>query len=122
MNDISENLLSLTRLFADNTPLFFSAANIQDIESILNHDFARISEWARKWLVNFNPNKTLAMLFSYLSSGDYPHLIFDGVILNFHFLWDHWAHSGYFVNRLSPKPVLGGACSLANYIAPYENA
>ena len=48
VNDISENLLSLTRLFADDTSLFFSAANIQDIEGILNHDSVLISEWARK--------------------------------------------------------------------------
>ena len=40
VNDISENLLSLTRLFADDTSFFFSAANIQDIKGILNHDFA----------------------------------------------------------------------------------
>ena len=79
VNDISENLLSLTRLFADDTSLFFSAANIHDVEGILNHDLVLISEWARKWLVNFNPHKTLAMLFSYFSSGDYPHLICNGV-------------------------------------------
>ena len=83
MNDISENLLSLTRLFADDTSLFFSAANTHDIEGILNHDLVIISEWARKWLVSFSPHKTLAMLFSYLSSGDYPHLIFDDVNIKF---------------------------------------
>ena len=80
---VNENLLSLARLLADDTSLFFSAANIHDIECILNHDLVLISECARKWLVNFNPNKTLAILFSYLSSGDYPHLIFDGVNIKF---------------------------------------
>ena len=37
MNDIAENLLSLVRLFADDSSLFFSATNIQDIEGVINH-------------------------------------------------------------------------------------
>ena len=32
VNDISENLLSLTRLFADDSSLFFSTSNIRDLE------------------------------------------------------------------------------------------
>ena len=38
VNDISESLLSLTRLFADDSSLFYSASNIQDIEGIINYD------------------------------------------------------------------------------------
>ena len=48
VNDITENLLSLTRLFADDSSLFFSATNIQDLEGILNHDLAVISAWAKQ--------------------------------------------------------------------------
>ena len=66
VNDISENLQSLTRLFADDSSLFFSTSNIRDIEGILNHDLMILTQWARKWMVNFNPNKTEAMLFRYL--------------------------------------------------------
>ena len=83
VNDVSENLLSLTRLFADDSALFFSASNIRDIEGILNHDLILVSEWARRWLVNFNPNKTEAMLFSYLQGLINPTLIFDGVNIKF---------------------------------------
>ena len=32
VNDIAENLLSLVRLFADDSFLFFSATNLKDIE------------------------------------------------------------------------------------------
>ena len=39
----------------------------------------------------------------------------------FHFLWDHWAHPGYFKNRIPLKPALGGVCSLANYSVAYED-
>ena len=38
VNDISENLLRLTRLFADASSLFFSASNIRDTDGILNND------------------------------------------------------------------------------------
>ena len=46
VNGIAEQLLSLTRLYADDSSLFASASNIQDIEGILNHDLSIISAWA----------------------------------------------------------------------------
>ena len=42
VNDVIESLLSLTRLFADDSSLFFSSSNPRDIEGILNHDLALI--------------------------------------------------------------------------------
>ena len=64
VNDISEHLLSLTRLFVDDSSLFVSATNVNDIEGILNHDLAIKTNWAKMWLVKFNPSKTEAILFS----------------------------------------------------------
>ena len=83
VNDISEHLLSLTRLFADDSSLFVSATNINDIEGILNHDLAIITNWAKMWLVKFNPSKTEAILFSYISSEFFPNIVFDGVNVKF---------------------------------------
>ena len=83
VNDISENLLSLTRLFADDSSLFFSTSNIRDIEGILNHELMILTQWAQKWMVNFNPNKTEAMRFRYLQDQEYPILLFDNVTVNF---------------------------------------
>ena len=57
INDIAEHLLSLTRLFADDSSLFYSAAHIDDIAGIINHDMQLLSNWARQWLVTFNPLK-----------------------------------------------------------------
>ena len=45
-------------------------------------------------------------------------IIIEQVI--FYFLWDHWAHPGYFENRTPLKPVLGGVCSLADCNVAYE--
>ena len=71
MNDTAENLLSLVRLFADDSSVFVSATNFKDIE-VINHDLSLISEWAKKWLVGFNPIKTVAICF--LSDLSMPYL------------------------------------------------
>ncbi|MCG8046320.1 MAG: reverse transcriptase domain-containing protein [Candidatus Thiodiazotropha endolucinida] len=83
INDISENLLSLTRLFADDSSLFVSATNMGDLEGILNHDLLIITHWAKQWLIKFNPNKTEAMLFSYTPREYFPNIVFDGVSVKF---------------------------------------
>ena len=57
INDKAEHLLSLTRLFADDSSLFYSAARIDDIAGIINHGMQLLSNWARQWLVTFNPLK-----------------------------------------------------------------
>ena len=64
INDIAKQLLSLTRLFADDSSLFYAAASIADIAGIINHDLQLLSNWAKQWLVTFNPLKTEAVLFT----------------------------------------------------------
>ena len=82
VNDISENLLSISRLFADDTALACSAASVQDIQGILNHDLLMISYWAKQWLVTFNLQKTVAMIFSSKTIPS-PNLVFDNVQVSF---------------------------------------
>ena len=55
IDDIAEHLLNLTRLFADDSLLLYSAAHIDDIAGIINHDMQLLSNWASQWLVTFNP-------------------------------------------------------------------
>ena len=43
VNDISDNLLSISRLFADHTSLACSVSHVPDIEGIMNHDLQMIS-------------------------------------------------------------------------------
>ena len=78
MNDISESLLSLTRLYADDSSLFYSATNINDKEGIINHDLRIIVNWAAQWLINFNPLKTVAILFTLKLLEQQPQIMFDG--------------------------------------------
>ena len=77
VDDIIDNLLSITRLFADDTSLTFTSSNLADLEGILNHDLQIISVWAKQWLVDFNPNKTEAMLFTLEKNITPPLLLFD---------------------------------------------
>ena len=83
VNNISENLLSLTRLFADDSSLFFSASRIEDIEGIINNDLAIIHAWASSWLVTFNPNKTEAISFSLKHAMRNPKLIVNDTVVKF---------------------------------------
>ena len=57
INDISEDLTGMTRLFADDTALIFSAVNIFEIEKVLNEDLSKLSAWAKRWLIKFNAKK-----------------------------------------------------------------
>ena len=63
VNDIADNLLSLTRLFADNTSLSYSSQIPNTIEDEMNSDLEFISIWSKQWSVNFNPQKTKVMVF-----------------------------------------------------------
>ena len=76
VNDISESFLSLTRLYADDSSLFYSATNIIDIEGIINHDQRILVRWAAQWLINFNPLKTEAILFTLRLLDRLPNITF----------------------------------------------
>ena len=54
----------LTRLFADDSSLFYSAATTKDIDGIINHDLRILVSWAAHLLISLNPFKTDVMLFT----------------------------------------------------------
>ena len=83
INDIAKHLLSLTRLFADDSSLFYSAAHIADIAGIINHDLQLLTSWAKQWLVTFNPLKTEAVLFTLIKLDFLPQLVFDNITISF---------------------------------------
>ena len=64
VNEFAESLLSLTRLFADDSSLFCSASSTADLQGIINHDLQILSAWAKQWLISFNALKTEAILFT----------------------------------------------------------
>ena len=42
----------------DDGSLLYSAAHIADIPGIFNHTMQLLTNWARQWLVTFDPLKT----------------------------------------------------------------
>ena len=64
LNDIGKKLLSLSRLFADDTSLGYSSQNVVEIENVINHDLCELNTWSTKLLMSFNPDKTEIILFS----------------------------------------------------------
>ena len=83
INDIAKQLLSLTRLFADDSSLFYAAARLSDIAGIINQDLIMLSNLAIQWLVKFNPLKTAAVLFTLKYFEAFPQLIFDNTPIKF---------------------------------------
>ena len=81
INDLPNGLQSNLELFADNTSLFSTVQDITTSTVSLNNNLTKISEWAVKWKLNFNPNpskQTKELLFSQkISSKPYPSLYFN---------------------------------------------
>ena len=81
INDISEDLTGMTRLFADDTSLSFSSVNLFEIERVLNEDVSKLSAWAKRWLIKFNAQKTEIMLISNTYNDHNIELIMDNTVL-----------------------------------------
>jgi len=64
INDIAEKLISLSRLFADDTSFSYSNRDELQIKNVIDHNLKELDEWSKKWLMSFNPDKTEIMLFS----------------------------------------------------------
>ena len=84
INDItSEVQSSEVRLFADDTILYIFIDNPIQSAQALNDDLARISQWAREWLVKFSAPKTKTMTISRKRKRQHaPPLIMNNVTLD----------------------------------------
>ncbi|PFX15469.1 putative RNA-directed DNA polymerase from transposon X-element [Stylophora pistillata] len=60
INDIGDNCNSAIRLFADDTILYSIIESTLDAGQ-LQLDLSTIEQWAKKWLMQFNPNKCFVM-------------------------------------------------------------
>ena len=60
INEISELLISLNELYADDAKLMRKIKSDSDV-SILQGDIDKIVEWTRKWLMKLNENKCKVM-------------------------------------------------------------
>ena len=63
INDIGDKLLSLSRLFADDTSLGYASQDEDQIKYVINHDLHELGDWSKRWLMSINPDKSEIMLF-----------------------------------------------------------
>ena len=56
INDLSDDLSSNPKLFADDTFLFSVAHDKNTSAKELNNDLRKISNWAYHWKMSFNPD------------------------------------------------------------------
>ena len=56
INDLSDNLITNPKLFADDTSLFSIVHDPNATANDLNNDLAKINDWAYQWKMNFNPD------------------------------------------------------------------
>jgi hypothetical protein len=82
INDITNNIESNINLFADDTSLMEIIDNYVDSYAKLNRDLNRLSNWANKWLVTFNANKTVYLKISRKTNpAPNPVLLLNGIII-----------------------------------------
>ena len=62
INDILADKNSSIKLFADETSLFIIVDDPVDAAETLNTDMRKNHDWSMKWLVKFNPDKTVSMI------------------------------------------------------------
>ena len=112
INDISHNLSSLSRLFADDTSLSYSSQDLIYIENVAKSDLRKLEIWSKEWLMSFNPKKTEALIISNRQLPFIPSFTFDntpiqitkqhkhlGVILSNDGKWN--AHIQYILSKVT---------------------
>ena len=85
INDLSENLVSNPKLFADDTSLFSVIFDKDLSAKNLNDDLNRINNWAFQWKMSFNPDpnkQAQEVIFSRkIQKSSQPSLIFNNNIV-----------------------------------------
>ena len=81
INDITTNIQSIIKLFADDTSMSLSLQNPDIRAQILNNDLTTIKEWANKWKIQFNAQKTELLTLKRDNLPINP-LTFDNTVLN----------------------------------------
>ena len=56
INDLTKDISSTSKLFADDTSIFSNANDITISKHELNSDLRKISIWAYQWKMPFNPD------------------------------------------------------------------
>ena len=84
INDLTDNISSSMRLFADDSSLFLRVRDIQVCQATLTNDLDMITQWAYQWKMQFNPDiskQAIEVIFSQkrTQKPNHPPLLFNGI-------------------------------------------
>ena len=81
INDLSDDLSSNPKLFADDTSLFSVVHDKNTSANELNNDLQKISNWAYQWKMSFNPDplkQAKEVIFSRkMTKTNHPKIVFN---------------------------------------------
>jgi len=78
INDITDNVSTNIKLFADDTSLYVIIdENPAHAAQVLTNDLSNIGEWAGIWDIKFNPTKTKSVIFSRKHNKHHPPITFQ---------------------------------------------
>ena len=82
ISDLSENLKSTVKRFADDTSIFHVVKDLNTSAEILNQDLTRILEWAYRWKMWFNPDPSkqaqeVLLFCNKVTKTNHPNIIFN---------------------------------------------
>ena len=86
INDLSDDLITNPKLFADDTSLFSIAHDPNATANDLNYDLTKINDWAYQWKMNFNPDPFKqaqeVLFYRKIKSQNHPCLYFNNNPVN----------------------------------------
>ena len=80
-NDLLDHLECEVLLFANDTCMFASVKDPVETTPMLNRDLIKISAWAARGKVSFNPSKTKQMIFSNKLLSNSPPVLFNNIVV-----------------------------------------
>ena len=116
INDLTDNINSNIKLFADDSSLFIIVRTIEEAQALLTGDLNTITAWASQWKMQFNPDITKQAIEVIFSSkykkGIHPPLFFGGIAV---LRQEFTKHLGFFLDgKLSFKKHISESIAKAN--------
>ena len=78
INDISRNITSQIKLFADDIKVYRVLRDTKDDVNELQNDLTRLQSWSNDWQLRFNPNKCEVMRISKKTDNSEPQYFLYG--------------------------------------------
>ncbi|MFZ2539598.1 MAG: reverse transcriptase domain-containing protein, partial [Oscillospiraceae bacterium] len=114
INDICLDLINVPFLFADDTSLLSIGDSWDEVESSVNRDLTKLSEWSARWKLNFNVKKSEYLMLRCNNKNKLLNLILNdkqlprvtthkhlGIVYNDKFNWAD--HIDFTVRKVSKK-------------------